>query len=61
MKENHNKDEMVIRDPVAFKETDWSLVRVKLKEQNVPLDLVRIRKYLKEMYKKAKKLLNKEK
>ena len=31
-----------------------------LKEQNVTLDLDRLREYLKEMYKKAKKFMNKE-
>ena len=60
MIENYNKDDMVIRDPVAFKETDWSLISVKFKEQNVALDLVRFRKYLTETYKKAKKFMNKE-
>ena len=60
MIENYNKDDMVIRDPVAFEVTDWSLISIKCKEQNVAFDLVRFRKYLKEMYKKAKKFMSKE-
>ena len=58
--EKYSKDDLVIRDPVAFRGTDWSLMNVYLKEQNVTLDLVRFREYLKEMYKKAKKFMNKD-
>ena len=35
-------------------------MNVYLKEQNVTLDLVRFREYLKEMYKKANTFMNKE-
>ena len=58
--EKYSKDDLVIRDPAAFRGTDWPLMNVYLKEQNVTLDLVRFREYLKEMYKKAKKFMNKE-
>ena len=58
--EKYSKDDLVIRDPVAFRGTDWSLMNVYMKEQNVTLDLDRFREYLKEMYKKAKKFMNKE-
>ena len=58
--EKYSKDDLVIRDPVAFRGTDWSLMNVYLKEQNVTLDLDRFREYLKEMYKKVKKFMNKE-
>ena len=58
--EKYSKDDLVIRDPVAFRGTDWSLMNVYLKEQNVTLDLDRFREYLKEMYKKAKKFMNKD-
>ncbi|KAM3754651.1 hypothetical protein ACB098_03G182400 [Castanea mollissima] len=58
--EKYSKDDLVTRDPVAFRGTDWSLMNIYLKEQNVTLDLVRFREYLKEMYKKAKKFMNKE-
>ena len=58
--EKYSKDDLVIRDPVAFRGTDWSLMNVYLKEQNVTLDLDRFREYSKEMYKKAKKFMNKE-
>ena len=60
LREKYSKDDLVIRDPDAYRETDWSLMNVYLKEQNVTLDLVRFREYLKEMYKKAKKFMNKE-
>uniref|UniRef100_A0A7N2LAZ2 non-specific serine/threonine protein kinase n=1 Tax=Quercus lobata TaxID=97700 RepID=A0A7N2LAZ2_QUELO len=58
--EKYSKDDLVIREPVAFRGTDWSLMNAYLKEQNVTLDLVRFREYLKEMYKKAKTFTNKE-
>lgn len=49
--EKYNKDDIVIRDPVAFRGSDWSKMNIYLKEQNVTLDLVRLRRYLLEMYK----------
>ena len=58
--EKYRKDDLVIRDLVAFRGTDWSPTNVYLKEQNVTLDLVRFREYLKEMYKKTKKFMKKE-
>ena len=41
--EKYSKDDLVIRDQVTYRETDWSLMDVYLKEQNVTLDLVRFR------------------
>ena len=43
LREKYSKDDLVIRDPDAYRETDWSLMNVYLKEQNVTLDLVRFR------------------
>ena len=59
--EKYDKDDMMIKDPVAYRGKNWSLevMSIYLKEQNVKLDLVRFR-YLKEMYKTAKKFMEKE-
>ena len=60
--EKYDKDDMMIKDPVAYKRKNWSpeVMSIYLKEQNVKLDLVRFREYLKEMYKTAKKFMEKE-
>ncbi len=60
--EKYNKDDLKIKDPVAFRGKNWSpvVMSMYLKEQNVKLDLVRFRVYLKKVYKKAKKFMDKE-
>ena len=60
--EKYDKDDMMIKDPVAYRGKNWSpvVMSIYLKEQNVKLDLVRFREYLKEMYKTAKKFMEKE-
>ncbi|KAM3706840.1 hypothetical protein ACJW31_03G181500 [Castanea mollissima] len=60
--EKYDKDDMMIKDPVAYRGKSWSpkVMSIYLKEQNVKLDLVRFREYLKEMYKEAKKFMDKE-
>uniref|UniRef100_A0A2N9J5I2 Glycosyltransferase 61 catalytic domain-containing protein n=1 Tax=Fagus sylvatica TaxID=28930 RepID=A0A2N9J5I2_FAGSY len=58
--EKYNKDDIVIRDPVAFRGSDWSKMNIYLKEQNVTLDLVRLRRYLLEMYMQAKEFMDNE-
>ena len=60
--EKYDKDEMMIKDPVAYKRENWSpeVMSIYLKEQNVKLDLVRFRENLKEMYKTAKKFMEKD-
>jgi protein O-GlcNAc transferase len=54
---------MVIKDPVAFRGSNISnleTMKIYLVDQNVKLDIVRFREYLKEAYKKAKKFMDKE-
>ncbi|KAF5449560.1 hypothetical protein F2P56_029992 [Juglans regia] len=60
--EKYGKDEPIIKDPVAFRGRNWSpeIMSIYLKEQNVRLDLVRFREYLKEVYVKAKVFMDKE-
>ncbi|KAL5553692.1 hypothetical protein UlMin_041093 [Ulmus minor] len=60
--ERFGKDEMIIKDPVAFRGNSWNdkIMDVYLKEQNVRLDLVRFRSYLKEAYRKSRRLMVKE-
>ncbi|XP_023900427.2 xylan glycosyltransferase MUCI21 [Quercus suber] len=60
--EKYDKDDTMIKDPVAYRGKNWSaeIMSIYLKEQNVKLDLVRFRDYLKEMYKTAKKFMEKE-
>ena len=60
--EKYDKDDTMIKDPVAYRGKNWSaeIMSIYLKEQNVKLDLVRFREYLKEMYKTAKKFMEKE-
>lgn len=60
--EKYGEDEMVVKDPVGFIGNKWSkeIMDVYLKEQDVRLDLVRFRKYLKKAYRKAKLFLQKD-
>lgn len=59
--EKYGKEDMMIKDPIAFLNGKWSkrTMNIYLKEQNVRLDLVRFRKYLKEAYMKARQLMSK--
>jgi protein O-GlcNAc transferase len=59
--DKYGKDEMIVKDPAGFRGKKWSheAMAIYLKEQNVKLDMVRFRKYLKEAYLKAKKLMDK--
>ncbi|KAF7828006.1 protein O-linked-mannose beta-1,4-N-acetylglucosaminyltransferase 2-like [Senna tora] len=60
--EKYRKEDMVIKNPSEYiKGKPWSSgMDIYLREQNVRLDLVRFRKYLKKAYKKAKELMDKE-
>jgi protein O-GlcNAc transferase len=61
--ETYSKDEMIIRDPVAYRGEKFSnhpAMRIYLRKQNVKLDLVRFREYLKLVYVRAKKFMDKE-
>ncbi|XP_062150088.1 xylan glycosyltransferase MUCI21-like isoform X2 [Alnus glutinosa] len=60
--DKYSEDDMIVKDPVAFRGKNWShkAMTIYLKEQNVKLDMVRFREYLKEAYTKAKKLMDRE-
>ncbi|XP_023638822.1 uncharacterized protein LOC17886453 [Capsella rubella] len=54
--EKFNKDDLVLKDPIAYRGKDWNATKmnVYLKEQDVRLDVNRFRKHMNEAYKKAK-------
>ncbi|GAV61112.1 DUF563 domain-containing protein [Cephalotus follicularis] len=58
----YDKNDVVIKDPVAFQGNYWStaVMSIYLREQNVKLNLDRFREYLKKAYKEAKKLMENE-
>ncbi|KAF9674390.1 hypothetical protein SADUNF_Sadunf10G0122300 [Salix dunnii] len=60
--DKYDKNSLLIKDPATFRGKNWSsaVMDIYLKEQNLKLDLVRFREYLKEAYKKAKKFMEKE-
>ncbi|XP_031263195.1 beta-1,2-xylosyltransferease XAX1-like isoform X2 [Pistacia vera] len=60
--EKYNKNDLLIKDPVAFRGKNWSedIMNIYLKEQNVNFDLVRFGEYFKQVYKKAKQFMDKE-
>ncbi|KAL1192936.1 Xylan glycosyltransferase MUCI21 [Cardamine amara subsp. amara] len=54
--EKYNKDDLVLKDPIAFRGMTWNSTKmdVYLKEQNVRLGVNRFRKYMDKAYEKAK-------
>ncbi|KAK9276126.1 hypothetical protein L1049_005657 [Liquidambar formosana] len=60
--EKYGKDDVLLKDPVGLQRKGWSkeIMDKYLKEQNVKLDLVRFRGYLKKAYEKAKEFMDKE-
>ncbi|XP_062162054.1 xylan glycosyltransferase MUCI21-like [Alnus glutinosa] len=61
--DKYSKDEMIIKDPVAFRGSyisNLETMKIYLVDQNVKLNIVRFREYLKEAYMKAKKFMDKE-
>ncbi|CAK8536643.1 unnamed protein product [Lathyrus sativus] len=50
----YGADSLVIKDPETFRDGKWANQLVYLKKQNVIIDLVRFKKCLTEVYKKAK-------
>ncbi|KAF5945415.1 hypothetical protein HYC85_015643 [Camellia sinensis] len=53
--EKYGKDDVLIKDPMSLQKKGWSreIMDIYLEQQNVKLDLVRFRKYLKKAYEKA--------
>ncbi|KAH7516026.1 hypothetical protein FEM48_Zijuj10G0090900 [Ziziphus jujuba var. spinosa] len=58
--EKYKKNSVVLRNPKNFVSGNWTKQRVYLKDQNVKLDLVKLKKCLKEAYGKAKRFMGKE-
>ncbi|KAK9935073.1 hypothetical protein M0R45_022188 [Rubus argutus] len=58
--DKYGNDSLLLRDPFALQKTGWptEVMNIYLKEQNVKLDLVRFKGYLKKAYKKAKKFMD---
>ncbi|KAG7558607.1 Glycosyltransferase 61 [Arabidopsis thaliana x Arabidopsis arenosa] len=54
--EKYNRDDLVLKDPIAYRGMDWNVTKMKvyLKEQDVRLDVNRFRKHMNEAYEKAK-------
>lgn len=54
--EKYDRDDLVLKDPIAFRGMDWNLTKmnVYLKEQDVRLDVNRFRKHMNKTYTKAK-------
>jgi len=58
--EKYGANDLVLKNPQAFVNGDWPKAKVYMKTQNVKLDMVRFRKYLKEVFVKAKRFMDKE-
>lgn len=57
--EVYTGDDLVLKNPKAFVRGNWSNAQIYLKKQNVKLDIVRFRRYLRDAYKKAKDFMDK--
>ncbi|KAF7123254.1 hypothetical protein RHSIM_Rhsim12G0077100 [Rhododendron simsii] len=62
LREKYGKDDLVIKDPLALQRKGWSkeIMDIYLVEQNVKLDLVRFRRYLKKANEKARVFMERE-
>lgn len=60
--DKYDKNSLLIKDPVAFQGKNWSkaIMDLYLKEQNVRLDLLRFKEYMKKAYKMAKKFMDRK-
>ncbi|XVE85788.1 hypothetical protein DITRI_Ditri17bG0119300 [Diplodiscus trichospermus] len=60
--EKYGVHDLVIKDPIGLQGRKWSfdVMNIYLKEQDIRLDLVRLREHLKEVYRKAKIFMEKE-
>ncbi|XP_024006887.1 protein O-linked-mannose beta-1,4-N-acetylglucosaminyltransferase 2 [Eutrema salsugineum] len=57
--EKYSRDDLVLKDPIAFRGMDWNSTKmnVYLKEQDVRLDVNRFREHMNQAYKKAKSFM----
>ncbi|XP_010528967.2 PREDICTED: protein O-linked-mannose beta-1,4-N-acetylglucosaminyltransferase 2-like, partial [Tarenaya hassleriana] len=60
LKDKYGKEDMVLKDPVAFRGSEWNFTKmnVYLKEQNLRLDRVRLRNFMIQAYNKAKEFMH---
>lgn len=60
MIDKYSRDDLVLRDPIAFRGMDWNVTKMKvyLKEQDVRLDVDRFRKDMNKAYMKAKSFMD---
>ncbi|CAK7326157.1 unnamed protein product [Dovyalis caffra] len=60
--DKYDKNSLLMKDPATFRGENWSsaIMDIYLKEQNVRIDLIRFREYLKEAYEKTKKFMENE-
>ncbi|KAF7809071.1 EGF domain-specific O-linked N-acetylglucosamine transferase [Senna tora] len=58
--DKYGSESLVVKKPEIFQQGNWSSKRVYLKEQNVRLDVIRFREYLKKTYEKAKSFMDRE-
>ncbi|KAL5828691.1 hypothetical protein ACOSQ3_018159 [Xanthoceras sorbifolium] len=58
--EKYGANSLVVRDPKAFHGGNWSNMKVYLKNQNVKVDMIRFKRYMKGAYEKAKRFMEKE-
>ncbi|KAF8117584.1 hypothetical protein N665_0009s0104 [Sinapis alba] len=58
--EKYSKDDLVLKDPIAFRGVDWNATKmnVYLKEQDVRLDVNRFRQHMNKSYEKAKSFMD---
>ncbi|CAH8387651.1 unnamed protein product [Eruca vesicaria subsp. sativa] len=58
--EKYSRDDLVLRDPIAFRGMDWNATKmnVYLKEQDVRLDVTRFRQHMIKAYEKAKSFMD---
>ncbi|KAK2636123.1 hypothetical protein Ddye_030915 [Dipteronia dyeriana] len=56
--EKYGANHLALRDPQAFHGGNWSNMKVYMKDQNIKLDMVRLKIYLKDAYNKAKRFMD---
>jgi protein O-GlcNAc transferase len=58
--EKYRVNDLVLKNPSAFVNGNYTKAMVYMKTQNVKLDIVRFRAYLKEAFVKAQRFMDKE-
>ena len=58
--EIYGANDLVLKNPDAYVNGNYSKMRVYVRTQNLKLDIVRLKRYLVKVYKKAKKFMDME-